>query len=57
MSKVKLNDLLPNIDNAGRRLVLSEIMGQPKAYTLPRRRRPKPMSSSPSSDSTTNELK
>ena len=36
MSRLRLDDLLPNLNNAGRRLVLSEIVGRPKAYTLSR---------------------
>ena len=42
MSGRNLNDLLPNLNNAGRRLVLSEIVGRPKAYTMSRPRRPAP---------------
>ena len=42
MSGLNLNDLLPNLNNAGRRLVLSEIVGRPKAYTMSRPRRPLP---------------
>ena len=36
MSNLDLNQFIPTIDNAGRRLILSEIMGRPKAYTLQR---------------------
>lgn len=40
---MSLNQLLPHLDNAGRRLILSEILGQPKAYQMRKgktRRRP-----------------